>query len=93
MLKMKLEKEGYEVIDNKMISSISTFGEQIYIDICLIKQCDKWAIVGDYEKNDYGIIGDRNEKRKLKEYACLDTNIFDKTIAQQIFNEIRMIRK
>lgn len=89
MLRLKLEKEGYEVIDNKMISAFSSLGNQIYIDICLIKQGSKWLIVGDYEYPEYRIAG-ANEKKQLKEYASLDTSIFNKIMAQKIFNEIRV---
>ena len=84
MLRMKLEKEGYNVIDNRMLSTLNSFDEPIYIDICLIEESRHYRIVGDYEYDEYRIIG-LNEKKHLREYAKLDKAIFTEALARAIF--------
>ena len=84
MLRMKLEKEGYNVIDNRMLSTLNSFDEPIYIDICLIEESRHYRIVGDYEYDEYRIIG-LNEPKKLREYAKLDKAIFTEALARDVF--------
>lgn len=92
MLRMKLEKKGYKVIENKMLSTLNTFGEPIYIDVCLIEESRHYRIVGDYEYDEYRIIG-ANEPKKLREYAKLDKTVFTKAMAMAIFTKIKEVQK
>ena len=92
MLRMKLEKKGYKVIESKMLSTLNTFGEPIYIDVCLIEESRHYRIVGDYEYDEYRIIG-ANEPKRLREYAKLDKATFTEALSRAIFAKIKEVKR
>jgi hypothetical protein len=75
MLKMKLEKEGKKVIDTTMVSTFSTFGNQIYIDVVLTEEDDSYIIRGkeeEYARLNKKAFNQIQAKNMLKNMKCVN---------------------
>jgi hypothetical protein len=72
---MKLEKEGKKVIDTTMVSTFSTFGHQIYIDVVLTEEENHYVIRGkeeEYARLSKKAFNKIQAKNMLKNMKCIN---------------------